>query len=585
MRYLGQRILKQFGENFAPLAREFAADRSTPLRPAVILDRDGTLIYDEGFTHRVEELKWLPGVKIALRTALEKGYLLVVATNQSGVGRGYYDVSDVVRFHEAMDRALIADGIKIEAYYFCPFVKDAAVPEFDVVDHPDRKPNPGMIRRAVVELGLDPSRSIYVGDRATDKAAADAAGIRGILVSPGEMLAAVTDLVDVRSTPEPWWVDDLKHLADRAQKWMFDELLPFWSERGFDRQSGCFHEQFTRHGEPVEMVRRIMVQARQTAVFARAGRMGWNGPWRELVEKGLEVLLEKAIRPDGGTRHALSSQGRYEDDRRDLYDSAFVIFALAEASIAMGGSQAALDAADRLISWLRDNWAHPSGGFNEGDISNSTRRHQNPHMHFVEALMSLYEADGKPSRLELAAEIIDLSLGVAAQCPEFAIPEVWSHDGKPMFDDVEAVCEPGHQFEWSYLLHCYGQMTAHDMRDASKKLRVTGEVRGVLPKTGFIHERTTSHGRVLSEASRLWTHCERLRAAVAGFADTGSEEPIRAAEQSFEAMCSFFDPPGRVLPNERKDLYGNLLCENVRASSLYHVVFAVCELMRIARES
>ena len=146
-------------------------------RPCAFLDRDGTLNVDTGYTHRPEDLAWMDGAREAVRLLNDRGWLVVVVTNQSGVARGYFDEAAVVRFHAAMRASLAEVGARIDAFYFCPHHIDGVVPGY-CGDHPDRKPNPGMLLRAMAEWDVDPARSFMIGDKADDVAAGDAAGVR-----------------------------------------------------------------------------------------------------------------------------------------------------------------------------------------------------------------------------------------------------------------------------------------------------------------------------------------------------------------------------------------------------------------------
>lgn len=151
---------------------------SVILRPAAFLDRDGVINVDHGYTHRPEDLEFVPGAQAAIGRLNNAGYMVVVVTNQSGVARGYYGEDDVARFHAHMQRELRISGARIDAFYSCPYHADGAVATYRV-DHPDRKPGPGMIRRALRQLPIDPRRSFMIGDLPSDMAAAAAAGIAG----------------------------------------------------------------------------------------------------------------------------------------------------------------------------------------------------------------------------------------------------------------------------------------------------------------------------------------------------------------------------------------------------------------------
>ncbi len=163
-------------------------------RPGVILDRDGVLNIDHGYVGEVARLEWVTGAARAVRRLNEAGLVVAVATNQSGVARGYFDLAAVDRVHEAMRAALAAEGAHVDAIYVCPFHDEAADPAYAHPDHPDRKPNPGMVLRAIAELNLDPARTILIGDKPSDLEAARRAGIAGALFPGGDLDAFVLGL-------------------------------------------------------------------------------------------------------------------------------------------------------------------------------------------------------------------------------------------------------------------------------------------------------------------------------------------------------------------------------------------------------
>jgi D-glycero-D-manno-heptose 1,7-bisphosphate phosphatase len=163
-------------------------------RIGVIFDRDGVLNVDHGYVGEVGRLEWIPGADRAIRALNEAGVAVAVATNQSGVARGYFDEAAVDRLHAAMRAHLAAQGAHIDSIYMCPFHADAVIPAFSHPDHPDRKPNPGMILRAIADLGLDPARTVVIGDKASDMEAAERAGVRGALFSGGDLEAFVLAL-------------------------------------------------------------------------------------------------------------------------------------------------------------------------------------------------------------------------------------------------------------------------------------------------------------------------------------------------------------------------------------------------------
>ncbi|WP_428151141.1 D-glycero-alpha-D-manno-heptose-1,7-bisphosphate 7-phosphatase [Brevundimonas sp.] len=163
--------------------------------PAVFLDRDGVLIPDSGYPHLEEHLVLIPGAAEAVRRLNNLGYLVVIVTNQSGVARGYFTEARMNAFNDALVRKLAAKAARIGAVYACPFHNEAEDPKYFHPDHPDRKPNPGMILRAIADHDIDPARSFLIGDRQSDLEAARRAGMPGFLFEGGDLDHFVRDLL------------------------------------------------------------------------------------------------------------------------------------------------------------------------------------------------------------------------------------------------------------------------------------------------------------------------------------------------------------------------------------------------------
>ena len=157
------------------------------LRPAIFLDRDGVLNEDQGYVHRWEDFRWIEGAREAVAAFNRAGWLVIVVTNQSGVGRGYYTEADMHALHARMVVELAEAGARIDAFYFCPQHPEAAEAAYRHPDPPDRKPNPGMILRAIAEWPIDPERSVLVGDKDSDMEAAQRAGVRALRFRGGDL--------------------------------------------------------------------------------------------------------------------------------------------------------------------------------------------------------------------------------------------------------------------------------------------------------------------------------------------------------------------------------------------------------------
>ena len=147
-------------------------------RPALFLDRDGVLVEEVGYLHRPEDVRLIPGSARAVALANRRGLAVVVVTNQAGVGRGLYGWPDFAATQARILGELATAGATLDMVLACPFHKEAR-PPYRHPAHPDRKPRPGMLRRAGRALGLDLGASWIVGDRASDLAAGRAAGLAG----------------------------------------------------------------------------------------------------------------------------------------------------------------------------------------------------------------------------------------------------------------------------------------------------------------------------------------------------------------------------------------------------------------------
>ncbi len=154
------------------------------MRPAVFLDRDGTLIEERGYLSKLEDIALFADTPAALRRLRDAGFALVAVTNQAGIARGYFDEAFVQKAHRYLGEMLAAEGIVIDGYYYCPHHPDGLVPEYSRVCR-CRKPAPGMVEQAARDLALDIDRSFVVGDKWLDVELATNAGARGILVRTG----------------------------------------------------------------------------------------------------------------------------------------------------------------------------------------------------------------------------------------------------------------------------------------------------------------------------------------------------------------------------------------------------------------
>lgn len=154
------------------------------MRPAVFLDRDGTLIEEVGYLTDLRQLTLFPWTADAIRLLNRAGFAAVVVTNQSAIGQGLIDEAFLARAHAEIDEQLARGGARIERYYFCPHHPESRLDAYRQVCR-CRKPGPGLVEQACAELNLDIERSWMIGDRWRDVCCGLAAGTRALMVKTG----------------------------------------------------------------------------------------------------------------------------------------------------------------------------------------------------------------------------------------------------------------------------------------------------------------------------------------------------------------------------------------------------------------
>jgi mannose/cellobiose epimerase-like protein (N-acyl-D-glucosamine 2-epimerase family) len=366
----------------------------------------------------------------------------------------------------------------------------------------------------------------------------------------------------------------LADLAAPYDAWLREAALPLWAGDGYDAVAGGFREALDEAGRPVAGPVRLRVQARQTWVYARASLIGWDGPWRERVAGGLQALLTRYHREAGGFRAAATHDGRIADDRVALYDQAFVLLAFAGATAAgeppEGLAAAARELFEETIAPLR----HAAGGFREpvGDHPFQA----NAHMHLLEAALAWTPLDPRGPWAALADEIVALTL--ARFVDGDRLREFFDGAWAPAPGRDGRRVEPGHQFEWAWLLESWALARGDALaREIAAALFATGE-RGVDRRRKVAVDALSDDLTVLEPTARLWPQTERLRAAVALAArgDAQAETYLAAAREAAQALWRYLSPVGSW--RDRMDGAGGLPLGPAPASSLYHITGAILAL-------
>lgn len=364
--------------------------------------------------------------------------------------------------------------------------------------------------------------------------------------------------------------------------WLFGQALPLWAGVGTDRSTGGFFEKLTPQGQPLDDPRRARVSARQIFSFATAGQLGWPGDASGMVEYGLANLLRHHLPPEGIVVPTVAADGRVLRRDFDLYDHAFVLFALAAANQMRGGDPA-LEQRAAALREAMGGWAHPVRGFEEAQ-PRSLPLKANPHMHLFEAALAWQEVSDNPGWAALADSLADLCLERFLDPATGALKEYFDGDWRPL-PAPQDVVEPGHQFEWAWLLRRWGAARNHPKAlAAAARLAEIGEGPGVDPTQDLAMNELNADLTVRDGLFRLWPQTERLKAhvsALANASDTAAQD--RAADLATRAargLRRYFDHPvpGSWWEHLGRDGHPHDPNEPARASSLYHITCAIGEL-------
>lgn len=372
--------------------------------------------------------------------------------------------------------------------------------------------------------------------------------------------------------------------TDRLERWLFDACLPFWSAEGWDRAHGGFVEEMTLDGVDAALpYKRMRVAARQIYVFSHAAMLGARDG-APLIAKGAEWLVDRCwIREKGAFAHRLTRDGAVADDTIDLYDHAFAVYGFAWAFAATEDSSYREWAA-RSLDAIERHLSAPGRGFLSNPRDADTRD-QNPHMHLLEAALAALDATGDARYADLARRLVELACDAIIRSDSGIVLEHFDAHWGPVEGDRGARIEPGHQFEWAWLLLQASNALGRDLDDPIRALVRRAEEGGVNRATGLVYNAVDVGGAVVNSRSRSWTNAERLKAGLA-LLEIGAPEGAATADAAARALLDKHiaaDAERRVASGcwiEEFDAGGRPVSQTAPASIVYHLMLAATEAIR-----
>jgi mannose-6-phosphate isomerase len=374
----------------------------------------------------------------------------------------------------------------------------------------------------------------------------------------------------------------VKDAAARARAWLIQDALPLWGGAGVD-PSGSFHERLNFDGSPdLISARRMRVQARQLYVFSEAAVRGWWAPALKVANAGFQALVRDCWERDGqpGFLHMISQDKVPLDLKRDAYDQAFGLFALAWYYKATQEPES-LRMAHAILDLLQSDLADPvHGGFLES-IPPVLPRRSDPHMHLLEACLEWTDATGDARFLDVARQMVELFKTRFFDARTGTLGEYFTAALAPAEGAPGQVTAPGHHMEWTWLLAWARAMGAGDATTEADSLYQYAFQSG-LDGRGFAIDECDRQGRQARQSRRAWPQTELIK----GHLTLARRGVPGKAEAAAQVTVDFLDTylatevPGLWM--DQFNAEGRGLTDAAPASTLYHIVVAFREILLFA---
>jgi mannose/cellobiose epimerase-like protein (N-acyl-D-glucosamine 2-epimerase family) len=376
----------------------------------------------------------------------------------------------------------------------------------------------------------------------------------------------------------------LKPAAAALLGWATDAAFPLWATVGFDFEHGRFEERLTLRADRLPDVPiRLLSQTRQIYAYALAARRGWYPDAAMLVEQAFAAMVRDYRGRDGrgGWVFSIRRDGAVFDPCLDFYAQTFVLTAIASYVQATGKRQA-LALADETLAFLDRDLRAPNGdGFLEGLPPSHGLRRQNPHMHLFEGLLSLWECSGDRRYLERAGELFGLFTSRFFRADPGTLGEYFTAALRPADGIAGIVVEPGHHYEWIWLLRRFEQISGCPVQPYVDALYGFADRYG-FDGAGLIVDEVLVDGSHHAPSRRIWPIAEAIKANLVEARRGRARSETKAAELAVLLRDHFLisDPAGGW--HDKLDRNGACLSKFMPASTLYHLACAIDELSQFA---
>lgn len=364
--------------------------------------------------------------------------------------------------------------------------------------------------------------------------------------------------------------------------WLVDCAYPLWWREGVDRELGGFHEAIALDGTATQDSRRARLHPRQIYSFALAPQLGWQGPAKEAVEHGLHYFVTRYYRADRLIRALVDVRGAVLDETAVLYDQAFALLGYAAAFDLLRDERWLQEARA-----LRDEIVVAFGqaiGFAER-LDPSPPYTANSHMHLLEACLAWRELDEK-GWYDIGSQIAELAIDRLLHPHTHVITEFFDRDWKPLPNEQGRLVEPGHLFEWGWLLLRWAALSSDSNLERHALRLIDVAEHSVHSQRHVAMNGLALLGDTLvvrDGRARLWPQTERIKALTLAARLTGDTRYLARATQALHALRRYLDVPVLGLWRDTMNVDGTFAAGPAPASSFYHLVGAAHECARYVR--
>jgi mannose/cellobiose epimerase-like protein (N-acyl-D-glucosamine 2-epimerase family) len=364
--------------------------------------------------------------------------------------------------------------------------------------------------------------------------------------------------------------------------WLVNDAYPRWAQYGIDPHNGGFIEALGQNGQGLAHPRRARVQPRQIYAFAQAPIFGWRGDVGGIVRRGMEYFTAHYRRGDGLYRTLAAVDGAALDERALLYDQAFALLGLAAAATALDARGEFESRALALRGAIEKRLVTADGSL-LSEESAAAVRESNPHMHLLEACLAWADIGNDAGWAAWVRRLAELAVSRFIRKDSGALGESYTAAWQPTPGQAGRVIEPGHQFEWAWLLLRCEPLHASALRDRALRLVAIGDQYGV--RHGLAINQLFDDLTVADADARFWPQTERLKAALLAATLTGEPQYWSMAQAAAAGIVPYLETTVAGLWFDVRRTNGAFIDAPAPASTFYHVVGAIVALDTALRGS